>query len=241
MSLLDGVSNRPWPQQAQEGRVTAVPYLLAIQWSDLQLSHVYSRSVNSRQKHISPERHCDQSCQVILISVNQLQLFTLFRWDKGAHCVFKEQITVSEQYILEVLRRVGGKGRIHKLEHKRREIPAERENQSMEVKKSTAKADQGWWEKCFMTGVQLPPEWPHRSGRCRWQLWFSKSDKLRKPVCSAEGGARELPAARTPWTFLQWQGEEKERLWPKQLQSRGWMPAPGQVESPWRSSLKVSP
>lgn len=67
----------------------------------------------------------------------------------------------------------------------------------MVVKKSTARAAQGSQEKSFMPGEQLPPE--HRSACCSWQLCFCKIlDKLRQPVCRAEGGAKELSAARTP-------------------------------------------
>lgn len=55
----------------------------------------------------------------------------------------------------------GGKGRVWKLERKRRALPAEQECWSMVVKKSTARAAQGLQEKSFMPGVQLPPE--HRS------------------------------------------------------------------------------
>lgn len=41
---------------------------------------------------------------------------------------------------------------------------------------------------------------------------------LRELVCRAEGGAKELPAARTPWTFLPQPGEKRVGLWPKQPQ-----------------------
>lgn len=87
------------------------------------------------------------------------------------------------------------------MEHKRKKtIPAKQEYQSTMVKKSTAKAARGSWVKCLMPGVQLPPEEQHRSSESLSPAALVQQtlDKLGEPVCRAEGGAKELPAARTP-------------------------------------------
>lgn len=74
---MGGIAGGPLSQQAGEGQVNCGLCLLAIQRSHLQLSHIYSGSVNNWQKNIPLQ--CGQSCLVILTIINEFQLFLLFR------------------------------------------------------------------------------------------------------------------------------------------------------------------
>lgn len=49
---MGSTAGGPLPQQAGEGQVTVVP-VSTFQWSNLQLSHIYSGSVNSWQKNFT--------------------------------------------------------------------------------------------------------------------------------------------------------------------------------------------
>lgn len=93
--------------------------------------------------------------------------------------------------------RSGGKGRVQKVKHKRKEIPAEQEHRSTVVKNSMTKAVQGSRKESIMPEVQL------LLSSCKDQHANSGSNgsaspRYTQPACRAEGGAKELPAARTP-------------------------------------------
>lgn len=91
--------------------------------------------------------------------------------------------------------RSGRKVRVQKVKHKRKEIPAEQEHWSTVVKKSMKKAVQGSWEESIMPEVQL------LLSSCKDQHANSGSNGSANPrytACRAEGGAKKLPAARTP-------------------------------------------
>lgn len=135
---------------------------------------------------------------------------------------------------MQVLRGVGGKGRVSEVEHENREIPAEQESQSAEMRRSTARAAQGSQQRSFMPRVWLPPQCPHwavpvavpgRSGA-------ANPRRAQGAAVLGRGRSEGASAARTPWTFLPQPGEEREGLWAKQLQ---W-----EVDT-WRWPLKVKP